>query len=63
MNMTNGKKYPILRKGKAGYWHAYGNGWAVCAPTKELVQEKYREMLELINELIARPVVKSSDAV
>lgn len=61
MNETKDKKYPIIRKGKAGYWHAYGNGWAVCAPTKETVKQKYSEMLELINELISRPLVKSSD--
>ena len=55
MNQT----YPIIRKGKAGYWHAYGKGWAVCATTREAVISKYDEMLKLITELISRPVVVS----
>jgi len=61
MNETTDKKYPIIRKGQAGYWHAYGNGWAVYASTKEAVKQKYEEMLQFINELISRPVVKASD--
>ncbi len=61
MNETTERKYPIIRKGEAGYWHAYGNGWAVCAPTREAVKQKYQEMLEFINELISRTVVKAGD--
>ena len=55
------EKYPIIRKGEAGYWHAYGKGWAVCAATREAVKQKYQEMLEFINELISRPVIKTDD--
>lgn len=49
-------KLPVIKKGVAGYWHAYGDGWAVCAPTKSAVLEKYREMQNLISELISRPI-------
>jgi hypothetical protein len=59
MNETT-EKYPIIRKGEAGYWHAYGKGWAVYASTKEAVKQKYQEMLDFLNELIARPL-KSID--
>lgn len=59
MNETTDKKYPIIRKGEGGYWHAYGRGWAVCASTREAVKQKYQDMLEFMNELIARPVVVS----
>ena len=55
------KKYPLICKGKAGYWHAYGKGWAVCAPTKEAVKQKYDEMQKLINELLSRPLNVSND--
>ena len=61
MSESNNKKYPIIRKGEGGYWHAYGKGWAVCAPTREAVKQKYQEMLEFINELISRPVTQASD--
>jgi len=61
MNETTNKKYPIIRKGGGGYWHAYGKGWAVCAPTKKAVEQKYQEMLAFINELLSRPVVKTGD--
>lgn len=61
MNETIDRKYPIIRKGEGGYWHAYGNGWAVCAPTRDAVKQKYEEMLKLVNELISRPVVKAGD--
>jgi hypothetical protein len=61
MHKTVDKKYPIIRKGEGGYWHAYGNGWAVCAPTKESAKKKYQEMLDFINELLSRPVVKTID--
>jgi hypothetical protein len=61
MNNATETKYPVIRKGEGGYWHAYGKGWAVCAPTREAVKQKYQEMLDFINELISRPVVKASD--
>jgi hypothetical protein len=61
MDKKIGEKYPILLKGKGGSWHAYGNGWAVCAPTKESVQQKYEEFLNFMNELIDRPLPKTSD--
>ncbi len=61
MNKTIDEKYPVIRKGEAGYWHAYGKGWAVCASTKEAVKQRYDEMLKFMNELISRPVVKTID--
>lgn len=61
MNATTDKKYPIIRKGEGGYWHAYGNGWAVCAPTKEAVKQKYRERLAFWQELVSRPVIQTYD--
>ncbi len=61
MNDIVYRKYPIIRKGAAGYWHAYGNGWAVCAQSKEVVLLKYKEMLRLMNELVSRPVIKAGD--
>jgi hypothetical protein len=61
MNKPIDNQYPIIRKGEGGYWHAYGKGWAVCAATKKAVEQKYNEMLEFMNELISRPVAKTSD--
>jgi hypothetical protein len=61
MTENSDEKYPIICKGEAGYWHAYGNGWAVCAPTKESVKQKYVEMLEFMNALISRPLVNADD--
>ncbi len=61
MNNETDEKYPIIRKGEAGYWHAYGSGWAVCAPTEEFVKQKYIEMLKFMNDLISRPLVKADD--
>lgn len=61
MNKVTKKDFPIIRRGEAGYWHAYGDGWAVCAPTRWEVKKKYQEMLGLINELVSRPITKASD--
>lgn len=49
--------YPVIRKGKAGWYHAYsGKGWAVCAPTRKEVKQKYDEMAALMAELVSRPI-------
>ena len=61
MSESTERKFPIIRKGEGGYWHAYGKGWAVCAPSKETVEQKYYEMLNLIDKLITRPVEKVND--
>jgi hypothetical protein len=60
MNKTH-DEYPIIRKGEDGYWHAYGEGWAVCASTRQAVKQKYNEFLEFMNELLSRPVMETSD--
>lgn len=55
--MNNESNHPVIRKGKAGYYHAYsGNGWAVCARSRKEVKKKYAGMLALMDELIARPI-------
>jgi hypothetical protein len=61
MNKSIDNKYPIIRKGARGYWHAYGNGWAVCASSEEAVIEKYNEMQSLMNKLIALPPNSAND--
>ncbi len=61
MREKSNKSYPVIRQGAAGYWHAYGDGWAVCAPTKSAVIQRYEDMAKFMSELIARPLPKEGD--
>lgn len=61
MDQNSENKFPIIKNGENGYWHAYGEGWAVCAQTQEAVLEKYQEMLNLINELATLTPKNSGD--
>ncbi len=40
-----------------GGWAAFGNGWAVHAPTKESVLKEYEERVKFYIELSKRPTV------
>lgn len=54
--MHEADQYPIVEEIKAG-WAAIGEGWAVHAPTKEEVIEKYREREKYYEWLDRQPFV------
>ena len=46
----------------AGGWAAFGDGWAVHAPTKELVLKEYEKRIKFYKELSKRPdVIRSQE--
>jgi hypothetical protein len=47
--------YPVIEEIVNG-WAALGDGWAVHAPTKEEVIEKYNERKKFYDELDQRPM-------
>jgi hypothetical protein len=50
------RDYPILEEIKAG-WAARGDGWAVHAPTKEAVIQKYNEREKYYEWLDQQPFI------
>jgi hypothetical protein len=48
---------PIKVQKIASGWAAFGDGWAVHAPTKELVLKEYEERVKFYKELLERPDV------
>jgi hypothetical protein len=44
-------------------WAAFGDGWAVHAPTKELVLKEYEARVKFYKELAKRPEVVRSQKI
>jgi hypothetical protein len=52
--MSKNNDLPKLEKIASG-WAAYGNGWAVHAPTKQKALAKYQERKAFHDKLVALP--------
>jgi hypothetical protein len=59
-NMLPLSAHPKRVEKIADGWAAFGDGWAVHAPTKESVLKEYEERVKFYKELAKRPEVINS---